>query len=245
MIDFNPRDAMIERMPLVAASVALPQVSRACPLRFPNTSVVRPIAGIAGVAKRAIDLIIAALGLALLALPMCAIAVAIKLDSPGPVLFRQCRIGRDNRPFTLMKFRTMYHHPPDHGRLRQTCRLDPRVTRVGMFLRRISMDELPQLLQVLSGEMSLVGPRPHAPGTCAGGVPFEHVSAWYPLRHSVRPGMTGLAQVRGWRGETDTRDKLLLRLGSDLEYIETWSLGLDLVILVRTVSAVLRMRNAY
>jgi lipopolysaccharide/colanic/teichoic acid biosynthesis glycosyltransferase len=101
------------------------------------------------------------------------------------------------------------------------------------------------LVNVLRGEMSLVGPRPHAPGTCAGGRPFEQISPRYAARHRVRPGMTGLAQVRGWRGETETEDKLLRRIDSDLEYIETWSLWLDLVILARTVAVVLRMRNAY
>ncbi|HEY1936125.1 MAG TPA: sugar transferase [Acetobacteraceae bacterium] len=242
MIDFNPRDAVIERMPLIAISVPLQPQSHAYLLPNVDTS---PIAGLEAVAKRAIDILVAGLLLLVLALPMCLMAVVIKLDSPGPVLFRQRRIGKDNRPFDLLKFRTMYHHQPECGRLRQTTRRDRRVTRVGVLLRHLSVDELPQLLHVLGGQMSLVGPRPHAPGSCAGGTPFEQISDWYPLRHSVRPGMTGLAQVRGWRGETDTRDKLIMRLASDLEYIESWRLSLDFIILVRTVGAVLRMRNAY
>ena len=184
------------------------------------------------------------------ALPLLlALAIAIKLDSPGPVLFRQRRIGLHGRPFELLKFRTMQHPPPRRippsARLRQTCPHDPRVTRVGALLRHTSLDELPQLWNVLRGEMSLVGPRPHAPGTCAGGTPFEQVSERYRAAASVRPGMTGLAQVRGWRGQTDTEEKLLRRLDSDLEYIATWSLWLDCVILARTAATVLRMRNAY
>ena len=128
---------------------------------------------------------------------------------------------------------------------RQATRDDPRVTRLGRFLRRTSFDELPQLLNVLSGEMSLVGPRPHAPGTCAAGRPFETITDRYAQRHCVKPGMTGLAQVRGWRGETDTVEKLLHRVDSDLEYIAMWSLRRDLAIIVRTAVTVLLMRNAY
>jgi polysaccharide biosynthesis protein PslA len=119
------------------------------------------------------------------------------------------------------------------------------VTRVGAWLRHTSADELPQLLNVLMGSMSLVGPRPHAPGTCVGGRPFEAVSHRYAARHRIKPGMTGLAQIRGWRGETDTVVKLLRRIDSDLEYIETWSLGTDLRIIGRTIATVLRMPNAY
>ena len=118
-------------------------------------------------------------------------------------------------------------------------------TRVGAWLRHSSLDELPQLLNVLGGSMALVGPRPHAPNTCVGGRPFEALSHRYADRHRVKPGMTGLAQVRGWRGETDTEDKLLRRIDSDLEYIATWSLVLDLRIICSTVGTVLRMRNAY
>ena len=197
------------------------------------------------VVKRSMD-IVASLLILVTQMPLLLLAaIAIKLDSRGPVLFRQQRIGLHGRPFELLKLRTMHVHPSDSGRLLQTCPRDPRVTRVGALLRRTSLDELPQLWQVLRGEMSLVGPRPHAPGTCAGATPFEQVSERYPQRHRVRPGMTGLAQVRGWRGQTDTEEKLLRRLDSDLEYIATWSLWLDCIILARTVATVLRMRNAY
>ena len=176
---------------------------------------------------------------------MLAIALAIRLETPGPALFRQRRIGFANVGFDMWKFRTMHEHASEPGRLMQATRHDKRVTRVGVVLRQLSLDELPQLLNVLRGDMSLVGPRPHAPGTCAGGKPFEMVTPHYPARHRVRPGMTGLAQVRGWRGETETEDKLLRRVESDLEYIDNWSLWLDFVILARTVTSVFAARNAY
>lgn len=196
-------------------------------------------------AKRGMDIVVSLLALIVHAPLLLLVAIAIKLDSPGPVLFRQQRIGLHGHPFELLKFRTMQHHPQDRGRLQQTCPHDPRVTRVGVLLRHTSFDELPQLWHVLRGEMSLVGPRPHAPGTCAGATPFEQVTDRYQQRHRVRPGITGLAQVRGWRGQTDTEEKLLHRLDSDLEYIASWSLRLDCIILARTVATVLRMRNAY
>lgn len=195
--------------------------------------------------KRAIDIVVALVGLVMLALPMLLFAALIRYESRGPILFRQIRVGRNGAPFTIWKFRTMHVHAAPSGRLCQARRQDPRVTCIGGWLRRMSFDELPQLINILRGEMSLIGPRPHAPGTCAGGVPFEQVTPHYAARHGVRPGLTGLAQVRGWRGETDTVEKLLRRVESDLEYIETWSLRLDLAILLRTVGVVLRARNAY
>ena len=206
---------------------------------------VAPIAGWQAVVKRLLDIVIALTALALFAVPLVLAAIAIGLESPGPILFRQRRVGLHNRSFEMWKLRTMHPHPPEPGHLRQATQGDPRVTRVGAWLRRISIDELPQLVQVLRGEMSVVGPRPHAPGTCVGDVPFEQLSDRYALRHRVRPGITGLAQVRGWRGETDTPDKLLGRLESDLEYIASWSIGLDLVVLARTAPCVLSMRNAW
>lgn len=186
------------------------------------------------------------MALMLLSIPMLLLALLMRLQGGGPVLFRQVRIGLHNKPFTMLKFRTMHAglQDPD-GPCRQATRDDPRVTRLGRILRTYSFDELPQLLNVLAGSMSLVGPRPHAPGTCAAGRPFEYVDGRYAERHCVKPGMTGLAQVRGWRGETDTIEKLLRRIDCDLEYIETWSLGRDLWIIARTIVAVLRTRNAY
>lgn len=202
----------------------------------------RSESGWPGRAKRALDVVLALAGLVVAALPWLLIGLAIRLDSPGPVLFRQTRIGRAGHRFTLLKFRTMYVDAPDGAQAR---RGDPRVTRAGRWLRRTSLDELPQLVNVLKGEMSIVGPRPHAPGTRAGQRLFEEVTNRYHARHLVRPGLTGLAQVRGLRGETDTEEKLLLRLASDLEYVRSWSLGMDLWIIGRTVVSVAGMRNAY
>ncbi|WP_052214305.1 exopolysaccharide biosynthesis polyprenyl glycosylphosphotransferase [Belnapia sp. F-4-1] len=205
----------------------------------------RPISGWGAVVKMVEDYVLAALALAVAAVPMALIALAVRLDSPGPVLFRQRRTGFNNQPFYVLKFRTMYHEAADYTVARQVSLGDKRVTRVGAILRRTSLDELPQLFNILRGDMSFIGPRPHAPGTRAGGRPFEEVAARYAARHRVKPGLTGLAQVRGWRGPTETEEKLLRRVESDLEYIETWSPWLDFTILVRTLLAVARMRNAF
>ncbi|WP_158292130.1 exopolysaccharide biosynthesis polyprenyl glycosylphosphotransferase [Paracraurococcus ruber] len=204
----------------------------------------RPIRGWAAVVKTIEDYVLALLALAVAGVPMALIALAVRLDSPGPALFRQRRTGFNNRDFYVLKFRTMYHDAADPTVRQQVLHGDKRVTRVGGILRRTSLDELPQIFNVLKGEMSFIGPRPHAPGTRAGGRPFEEVMARYAARHRVKPGLTGLAQVRGWRGPTETEDKLIRRVESDLEYIETWSPWLDLMILVRTLLAVARMRNA-
>ena len=195
--------------------------------------------------KRISDIALALLILAVMGIPMLAVAAIIRLTSKGPALFRQQRIGLNGRRFVMLKFRTMRDAPEHPGHCLQATRSDPRVTRIGAKLRRTSFDEFPQLLNVVTGSMSLVGPRPHAPGTCAGGRPFEAITRHYSARHRVKPGMTGLAQVRGWRGETDTEEKLLRRVDSDLEYIANWSLGRDLLILWRTIVTVLRMPNAY
>ncbi len=241
----DSHETMLERPQLITGTTvwqahphAIPQYRRRVAISWPRSD--RRAA-----AKRSMDIVVSLLTLVVHLPLLLLIALAITLDSPGPILFRQRRIGLHGRPFEMLKFRTMQLCPPDRGRLRQTCPNDPRVTPVGALLRHMSFDELPQLWNVLRGDMSLVGPRPHAPGTCAGTTPFEQVSEHYVQRHRMRPGMTGLAQVRGWRGQTDTEDKLLRRLDSDLEYIATWSLWLDCVILTRTVATVLRMRNAY
>ena len=204
----------------------------------------RPLSGAGGAVKMAMDYLIAALALLVLAVPMGLIALAIRLDSPGPVLFRQRRIGFNDRPFEVFKFRTMFDDAADHDAARQVLAGDPRVTRIGRLLRRTSLDELPQILNVLRGEMSLVGPRPHAPGTRAGHRRFDEVVANYAARHRVKPGLTGLAQVRGLRGPTPNEELLLKRVESDLEYIAHWSPWLDLVLLLRTPLVVLRARNA-
>lgn len=195
--------------------------------------------------KRVSDVVLALAGLAMTGVLMLLIATAIRLTSKGPALFRQERIGLNGRQFVMLKFRTMHHITEDPGSWHQATRHDPRVTRIGAWLRHTSFDELPQFLNVLAGSMSVVGPRPHAPGTCAAGRPFEAITDRYADRHCVKPGMTGLAQIRGWRGETDTEEKLLRRIDSDLEYIATWSLLGDLRIIWRTIRTVLRMPNAY
>jgi Undecaprenyl-phosphate glucose phosphotransferase len=205
----------------------------------------RPISGMDAVVKRAEDLVISLIALALFGPLMLLIALVIKLDSRGPVFFRQPREGFNNRPFRVFKFRTMYHDMGQVDRIRQAQRDDPRVTAVGRILRRTSLDELPQLFNVLKGEMSLVGPRPHAPSTRAAGRLFSDVVASYAARHKVKPGITGWAQVCGWRGETDTEEKLVKRLEHDLHYIENWSLGFDLYIMLRTVGAVVLNRDVF
>ena len=235
---FPAGGATFHRARLSPCNLAIAPISRFKPPR-------RPISGWRGSVKRLIDTAIALLVLAVCGPLLLIAAMAIRLESPGPVLFRQRRIGLDNIPFDIWKLRTMHHRTPEKGRLRQASHCDPRVTRVGAVMRKASLDELPQLFNVLRGDMSIVGPRPHAPGTCAGGRPFEQVTPHYAARHRVLPGMTGLAKVRGWRGATETEDKLLHRLEADLEYIDNWSLWLDLVIMARTAVSIPAIRNAY
>jgi lipopolysaccharide/colanic/teichoic acid biosynthesis glycosyltransferase len=213
------------------------------PMSFAEPAELRSV-GVSQAIKRLQDLCFATLLLLVFALPLLMTALLIRLESSGPALFRQRRVGLDGTSFTIWKLRTMRTQAAPGNTLCQAQRGDPRVTRVGAWLRCLSFDELPQLVNVLCGDMSLVGPRPHAPGTCAGGRPFEQISPFYMARHHMRPGITGLAQVRGWRGETETEDKLLHRVDSDLEYIATWSLWLDLVILARTLT-LWRSDNAY
>src|SRR5262249_22664355 len=161
--------------------------------------------------------------------------VAIKITSPGPVIFQQKRYGYHNRRFWIYKFRTMHTHLSDQKGTHQTTTDDPRVTAIGRILRRSSLDELPQLINVLKGDMSLVGPRPHVPGMLAGGMLYEELTPYYFQRHHMRPGITGLAQVSGYRGETTVPLSAIERLDRDLQYIEKWSLWLDTRILARTV----------
>ena len=203
-----------------------------------------PLHGLATLLKRGEDILLASVALVPCLLLMAGIAVLIRLDSPGPLLFRQRRTGFNNCDFQMLKFRSMYHRPDGDTPDLQAIRNDPRITRVGMWLRRSSLDELPQIFNVLMGDMSIVGPRPHAPATRAGGRVFDEVVTDYAARHRMRPGVTGLAQVRGLRGPTETEDKLVRRVDSDLEYIENWSLWLDIVVLARTALAVIGMKNA-
>jgi polysaccharide biosynthesis protein PslA len=194
--------------------------------------------------KRLFDLALVIPMLPLL-LPLFAIAgLAIKIDSRGPVFFRQDRIGVGNRSFRIWKFRSMKADQQDDKASKLTERNDPRVTRVGAFIRRTSIDELPQLINVLTGDMSLVGPRPHAPLAKAGSLLYWEVDNAYWERHVVKPGITGLAQVRGFRGNTFVEDNLRDRLQADLEYVAQWSLILDIKILVTTLTMPFS-RNAF
>lgn len=205
----------------------------------------RPISGWSHVIKSAEDRLLGTLFTLFLAPLMAIIAVAIKLDSSGPVLFKQQRLGFNNGSIEVWKFRTMYADQEDANCDSQTTRNDPRVTRVGRFLRKSSLDELPQFFNVILGHMSIVGPRPHAAGTRAEGHLFENVVERYAARHKVKPGITGWAQVNGWRGETDTIEKIRQRVEYDLYYIDNWSLWLDLKIIAATAFVMLRDQNAY
>ena len=205
----------------------------------------RPISGFNYAVKWLEDKMIALAVLALIWPVLLIVALAIKLDSPGPVFFRQPREGYNNRTFHVLKFRSMRAADGQHDGIVQARRDDPRITRVGAFIRRTSIDELPQFLNVLAGDMSVVGPRPHAASTRAGGRLFSDVVSSYAARHRVKPGITGWAQVHGWRGETHTEEQLLRRLEHDLYYIENWSLLLDLYIIVRTAFLVITDRHAY
>jgi putative colanic acid biosynthesis UDP-glucose lipid carrier transferase len=200
-----------------------------------------PLYGVDGLAKRAADLVLGGLALAAAALPMIAISLCIKLTSPGPVLFRQRRYGLDGREILVWKFRTMTCCEDGPG-VSQATRDDQRVTRFGRFLRRSSLDELPQLFNVLEGGMSLVGPRPHA---SAHNEQYRGQIDGYMLRHKVKPGITGLAQVSGYRGETETLEKMQRRVACDHQYIREWSFAMDLKILLKTLHVVLGGRNAY
>ena len=194
--------------------------------------------------KRAMDMLIAGLALLLLSPLFLLVALAIKVEDGGPVLFRQARVGRGNRFFRIVKFRTMKVESSDFDGNVSASRDDNRITRIGAILRRTSIDELPQLFNVLGGSMSLVGPRPHATGSLAGNKLFWEIDRSYWLRHALKPGMTGLAQVRGYRGATENEEDLLNRLYSDLEYVSKWSPLLDFQILART-ALVLVHRNAF
>jgi putative colanic acid biosysnthesis UDP-glucose lipid carrier transferase len=200
-----------------------------------------PLTSAEHAAKRYIDVLFAGMGLIVLAPLLAAVAVAVKLDSPGPILFRQQRCGFNGKRFQIRKFRTMTVLEDGSSVVQAKC-VDARVTRVGRWLRRTSIDELPQLLNVLDGSMSLVGPRPHA---MAHDNEFDKVVRNYAFRHRVRPGLTGWAQVHGYRGATPTTASVERRVEYDLWYIDNWSLRLDFAILLQTPIEVLRGRNAY
>jgi putative colanic acid biosysnthesis UDP-glucose lipid carrier transferase len=200
-----------------------------------------PLTGTRLLLKTAEDYLLSTLILVMIAPLLLLVALAIKLDSPGPVFFRQRRMGWNGKIFRIWKFRSMVAHQPEAGVVKQAEKNDQRITRVGAFIRRTSLDELPQVFNVLTGDMSLVGPRPHA---------VQHDEQYsrritdYFARQNIKPGITGLAQVRGYRGETRDIEQMIQRVESDIEYINNWSLWLDLSILMRTVGA-LTGKNAY
>jgi polysaccharide biosynthesis protein PslA len=205
----------------------------------------RPLKDWRAAKKAAFDWVIGSLMLVTLSPLLALIALAIRVDSPGPIVFRQPRMGFNNRLFTCYKFRTMHHAMADLTGDQQATRGDARITRVGKWLRALSLDELPQLLNVFKGDMSLVGPRPHPPNTKAEDKLYADVVAKYAFRHRVKPGMTGWAQVNGWRGETRTLQQIENRVACDLAYIENWSMWFDLRILVLTLTREILSRNAF
>lgn len=202
----------------------------------------RPISGWSSALKTVEDYVLAGIGLAMISPLLLLLAVLIKLDSPGPVFFKQKRLGFNNEVFEIFKFRSMYHREVPEQVVRQASRSDPRITRVGRIIRATSLDELPQLLNVLNGTMSLVGPRPHA---LSHNEEYGRRIRGYFARHRVKPGITGWAQVNGLRGETETLDKMEARIRYDVYYTENWSLFFDLKILIMTALLVLFQKNAY
>jgi Undecaprenyl-phosphate glucose phosphotransferase len=243
------------RLSVLPADIKLP--AKATRIRFsPRTySYIGPIAMIdlydkpitdwGRVSKLVFDKVIAAAALFFLAPVMLAVAAAVRFDSKGPVFFRQKRYGFNNELIEVLKFRSMYVDMCDANAARLVTKEDPRVTPVGRFIRKTSLDELPQLINVLKGELSLVGPRPHALAAKAGGRLYDEVVDGYFARHKVKPGITGWAQVNGWRGETDTPEKIRKRVEHDIYYIENWSVALDIYILFKTPASLLRGENAY
>jgi putative colanic acid biosynthesis UDP-glucose lipid carrier transferase len=200
-----------------------------------------PITGIDGMVKRIFDIVVGAAALVALAVPMLVIALLVKVTSPGPVFFRQKRYGLSGEEIRVWKFRSM-RCCDDGPVVRQAAKDDDRITAVGRVLRRLSLDELPQLFNVLDGSMSLVGPRPHA---TAHNEQYRCVIDGYMLRHKVKPGITGLAQVNGWRGETETIEKMQRRVEFDHRYIREWSLWMDVKILIKTIAIVWKQEGAY
>ncbi|RWN51193.1 undecaprenyl-phosphate glucose phosphotransferase [Mesorhizobium sp.] len=205
----------------------------------------RPINDWDSVAKRAFDIVFSIIGIIVFSPVMLATAIAIKLDSNGPVLFHQKRHGFNNEIIEVYKFRSMYTDKADPTAKQTVTRNDPRVTRVGRFIRKTSIDELPQFFNSLFGSLSLVGPRPHAIAAQSHNLLYNEVVDGYFARHKVKPGVTGWAQINGWRGEMDTNEKIRMRTEYDLYYIENWSLLFDLRILFLTPIRLLNTENAY
>ncbi|MCB9979314.1 MAG: undecaprenyl-phosphate glucose phosphotransferase [Rhodospirillales bacterium] len=205
----------------------------------------RPITGWRAVLKRAEDIAVALVALIVFSPLFLVIPVLIKMESPGPVFFRQPRYGFGYKPFNFLKFRSMYVEHCAQEDIKLTERQDPRVTKIGNFLRRTSLDELPQFINVLKGDMSVVGPRPHPAGVKAGERTYEEVINAFARRYRVKPGITGWAQINGARGNTFTEDDIKTRFALDMYYIQNWSLWLDMVILLRTLVQGFVGRNAF
>jgi Undecaprenyl-phosphate glucose phosphotransferase len=245
-------DTLLQKLSSLAITVRLvPRLTTARPAwsplqeiyGAPTIPVIRPpLTDMQAAVKRCFDLLASSVALFLFAPLFLFIAILIKIDSPGPVLFRQERWGINARRITVLKFRTMFIEADPDPKVMQARRADPRVSRIGRFLRRSSLDELPQLLNVLLGNMSLVGPRPHA---SAHNEFYASRVENYLNRHRLKPGITGLAQVNGCRGETDTIDKMQRRVVYDLQYVERWSLSLDLKIILKTALVGFLHPNAY
>lgn len=200
-----------------------------------------PFFGVDGWLKNAEDLILGSIILIIVFIPMVIISIGVKLSSPGPVFFRQTRYGLRGEKIDVWKFRTM-NVCENGNEVKQVTRNDPRVTKFGSFLRKTSLDELPQFINVLQGSMSIVGPRPHA---VAHNEQYRKIIDGYMLRHKVKPGITGLAQVNGWRGEIDSLDKMQKRIECDLAYMRNWSIWLDIRIIFRTIIKEFAGENAY
>lgn len=234
------------RLSAYSADMTFPRRGRSRPDQALLALAVRPLEDGDRLLKRAVDILGATFAILVFALPMAAIALAVRWESPGPVLFRQQRHGYNHRPVTVWKFRSMRTDQCDPAARNVVTRDDPRVTRVGRWLRRLSLDELPQFFNVLSGDLSLVGPRPHAVVALSSRqVAFAEMVEGYAARHRMRPGITGWAQINGWRGEIDDPEKLRRRFEHDLYYIENWSIWLDLKILALTPLRTVEGRNAY
>jgi lipopolysaccharide/colanic/teichoic acid biosynthesis glycosyltransferase len=243
--------AMVLKGANIQAEILSPELTDVGPLgtgRFGGTATIVVAAGSLDLRqrflKRSLDMVVAVAATMLLAPLLVVVAIAIKLDSPGPILFIQKRVGRGNRLFGIYKFRSMQDENCDQIGTRSTSRDDERITRVGRFIRATSIDELPQILNVLKGEMSFVGPRPHALGSLAGDLLFWEIDERYWHRHVCKPGLTGLAQIRGYRGATPHQSDLTNRLQADLDYVSGWTIFRDLSIILATLRVVIH-ENAY
>lgn len=201
-----------------------------------------PFYGVSGVLKRSSDILLASLILILISPLLITLFIAVKLSSPGPAVFKQKRYGLDGKSFTVFKFRSMKVHNVEEGGEKQATKDDDRITPIGRFMRRTSLDELPQFFNVLGGSMSIVGPRPHA---VSHNESYRHLIKGYMIRHKVKPGITGWAQVNGFRGETETVEKMRDRVTFDMHYIRHWSLALDIKIIIKTALLVFKDENAY